>query len=255
MRIQARSGSIFVDDAGTGDCPVVFLHSLAGNGGQWMPQLMHVRKSNCAIAIDLRGHGRSDLPDNEDYTLEAVAEDVMAVAEALGLDHMTLVGHSMGAGIATVFAGAHPDMVHGLMLVDPVADQRLMPEEMEVFMRNLDSSHYDEFVREYYKSIAGADRDVRDQVLRDLDRTPRAAVVGMLRALSHTNLTEAILSYKGPKAAVVTPHNNFDASLHRIDPTVETTVVNGTGHWLHMERPDEFNAILDRFLDELPPHH
>src|SRR5687768_4649086 len=150
MRVQARSGSIFVDDAGTGDCPVLFVHSLAGNGGHWMQQLSHIRKNGCAVAIDLRGHGRSDLPTDGDYTLESAADDILAVADALGLDRIILVGHSMGAGIATVFAANRPDMVRGLVLVDPVGDQRLALEEMTQFLHALESPHYDEFIREYW---------------------------------------------------------------------------------------------------------
>jgi pimeloyl-ACP methyl ester carboxylesterase len=247
MKIQAHAGSIYVDDAGRGECPVVFLHSLAGTTSQWQPQLEHVRKDGCAIAMDLRGHGRSDPPDNGDYSLDAAADDLKAVVDALGLDQMVLVGHSMGGGVAVVFAATHPYLVRGLMLVDPVGDQRLALEEMQGFMHALESPAYDEFIREYWKSIAGDNLPVREQVMRDLDRTPRAAVLGMLYSLSRTNLTNALREYPGPKLAVVTPHNDFPFSLHRVDPDVQSVVIEGTGHWLQLEKPEEFNRQLDEF--------
>ena len=247
MHVQARAGRIYVDDAGAGECPSVFIHSLAGNSRHWLWQLQHVRSEGCAIAFDLRGHGRSDPPDNGDYSLEACSEDLQAVVDALGVDQFILIGHSMGAAVATVYAASHPEQVRGLVLVDPVGDQRLAPEQMQEFLIALDTRRYDELIRDYWSTLAGPDRNVRDQVLRDLDRTPRAAVLGMLRALQRTDLTHAVQSCDAPKLAVITPHNNFPFSLHNVDATIETVIVPGTGHWLQMEKPEEFNALLDGF--------
>ncbi|MGH7471793.1 MAG: alpha/beta fold hydrolase, partial [Longimicrobiales bacterium] len=74
-----------------------------------------------------------------------------------------------------------------------------------------------------------------------------------LRALQRTNLTQAIRAYSGPKLAVVTPLNDFPFSLHRVDAQLRPVVMEGTGHWLQMEKPSEFNQILDGFLRELGP--
>jgi pimeloyl-ACP methyl ester carboxylesterase len=246
--VQARAGRIYVDDAGTGECPVVFVHSLAGNSRQWMDQLVHVRTHGCGVAFDLRGHGRSDPPDDGDYSLDASVDDLLAVIDALGIGQIVLVGHSLGAAIATVFASAHAERVRALLMVDPVGDQRLAPDEMQHFLVALDTPRYDELIRDYWKSIAGNVRNVRDQVLRDLDRTPRAAVIGMLRSLQRTNLTRAIRSYGGPKLSVITALNNFPFSLHHIDDAINLVQVDTAGHWLHMEKPESFNGVLDDFV-------
>jgi pimeloyl-ACP methyl ester carboxylesterase len=251
MKVQARAGQIYVDDGGQGELSVVFIHSLAGNTRQWDAQLEHVRKRGCGIAIDMRGHGRSAPPEDGDYSLEAAADDIAAAADALGLDQFVLVGHSMGGGVAAVFAAMHPYLVRGLVLVDPVGDQRLALAEMHDFLVALESPRYADFIRAYWKSIAGDNDAVREQVVRDLERTPRAAVAGMLHALNRTNLTNALREYPGPKFAVITPHNNFPFSLQNVDPAIRHVVVEGTGHWLHMEKPAEFNAHLDDFLSSL----
>ena len=47
---------------------------------------------------------------------------------------------------------------------------------------------------------------------------------------------------------MVTPYNDFPFALHKVDPTLRAIVIDGTGHWLHMEKPEEFNAILDEFI-------
>jgi len=252
MRVQARAGRLYVDDAGKGDTPLLFIHSLAGNTHHWEKQLEHVRKNGCGIAFDMRGHGRSDPPRDGDYTFEAGADDIQAVMDALGVDQAILVAHSMGAGVAARFAATRPERVAGLLLADPVGDQRLAPDEMQQFLVALESAHYERFIRDYWRQIIGPNEALQERLLLDLEQTPRSAVVGMLWALQRTNLTNCILAYRGPKRAVVTPLNDFPFSLHNIDPALQPPVViEGTGHWLQIEKPDEFNAIMDRFVAEV----
>ncbi len=248
MKVQARAGRIFVDDAGVADTPTLFVHSLAGNTTHWEHQLAHTRATGCGIALDLRGHGQSDPPRNGDYSLEGCADDIQAVMDALGVDRAVLVAHSMGAGVAIAFAATRPERVSGLLLADPIGDQRLAPDQMQKFLVALDSAHYERFIRDYWQQIAGDNTALTARLLIDLEHTPKAAVVGMLWALQRTNLTEYITSYEGPKLAVLTPMNDFPFSLHRVDPAMQHVVIEGTGHWLQLEKPEEFNAIMDRFI-------
>src|SRR3990170_241180 len=125
-RVAGPEGKLAVDDDGSGDA-IVLVHSLAGNTRHWSGQLDHLRKSRRAVALDLRGHGKSEAPRNGEYSIEAQAEDVGAVADALGLERFALVGHSMGAGVALGYAGAHPERVTHLLLADPVGDGTQTP--------------------------------------------------------------------------------------------------------------------------------
>src|SRR5829696_1882628 len=76
-----REVDLFPEDAGA--TPVLFLHSLAGNGGQWALQLDHLRRHRRAVALDLRGHGESDPAEDGDYSIAAMAGDVAAAADQL----------------------------------------------------------------------------------------------------------------------------------------------------------------------------
>ena len=69
------------------------------------------------VAVDLRGHGRSEAPAAGDYAVESLAADIAAVVDALGLGRFVLVGHSMGGAAALAYADAHPERVAGLVLV------------------------------------------------------------------------------------------------------------------------------------------
>jgi pimeloyl-ACP methyl ester carboxylesterase len=250
-RIDGPAGSLAVDDGGQGGTPVVFVHSLTGSSAHWSAQLDHLRTSRRAVAIDLRGHGRSDPPRNGDYAIASMAGDVAAVADALALERFALVGHSMGAGVALVYAGSHPARVERLMLVDSIADgTRLPAAEMEPFLTALESPAYAEAVEGYWGKISGPDAAIRKRLLGDLRATPREAVVAVLKQLTRFDPKPALAAWRGPTLAVVTPSNDYPFSLHKLGAGLPFQVMEGTGHWIQLDRPDEFNGILDRFLEE-----
>jgi pimeloyl-ACP methyl ester carboxylesterase len=251
-RIAGPGGKLGVDDGGAGPA-VVFLHSLAGNTSQWSAQLEHVRRTRRAVALDLRGHGRSDPPSDQRYLIEAQVADVDAVADALSLDRFAVVGHSLGAGVALDYAAARPARVTHLLVADPIGDGTQTPEaEVRPFLEALDSPAYTETIEGYWSSIAGSDGAVLERLLTDLRATPRETVVRGLHAVMAYDPKPALAGLRMPTLAVVTPANDFPYSMHRLGSGLPHRVVDGTGHWLQIERPSEFNRILDRFLEQSP---
>jgi pimeloyl-ACP methyl ester carboxylesterase len=249
-RIAGPAGKLNVDDGGSGDA-IVFVHSLAGNTTHWSGQLAHLRKRRRAVALDLRGHGKSEAPRSGEHSIEAQAQDVGAVADALGLERFALVGHSMGAGVALAYAGAHPGRLTHLLLADPIGDGTQTPEaEVRPFLEAVESPAYTETIEGYWSSIAGSDGAVLERLLRDLRETPRQTVVRGLHAVMAFDPKPALARFRGPTLAVITPANDFSYSMHRLGPGLPHRVITGTGHWLQVERPEEFNRILEGFLEE-----
>src|SRR5512145_633879 len=156
--VEGPGGRLFVDDQGTGGIPVVFIHSSAGSTRHWEGQLAHLRPARRAIAIDVRGHGRSEAPRDGSYAVAAMGADVVAVADELGLERFILVGHSLGAAVAIAAAARIPDRVAGLLLLDPSTDARLMPkEEAEGLLDALRSPAYAPMTEGYWKEqLSGA---------------------------------------------------------------------------------------------------
>jgi pimeloyl-ACP methyl ester carboxylesterase len=248
-RIGGPAGALAIDDGGSGGLPVVFVHSAAGNSGHWGSQLEHLRRSWRAIALDFRGHGRSEPPGNGDYSFAGMAMDIAAVADSLGLDRFVLVGHSMGGGVALTYAGSHPGRVAGLLLVDPVGDGKQIPaNQAKAFLGGFESD-YDVASRKYWAEIAGQDSVVRSRLLADLSATPREAVVGVLRSVMQFDPHPALARYRGPVLSVVTPYNDQPFSLHRLGKGFPHRLVQGTGHWIQLDKPEEFNRLLDEFLN------
>jgi pimeloyl-ACP methyl ester carboxylesterase len=247
-RISGPVGKLAVDDGGSGPA-IVFLHSLAGNSRQWAAQLEHERKTRRAIGMDLRGHGRSEPPSDGQYRIETQVADLDAVVDALGLERFALVGHSFGAGLALEYAAARPARVTHLVVADPIGDGTQTPEEeIRPFLEALDSPAYTETIEGYWSSIAGSDGAVLERLLADLRATPRETVVRGLHAVMAYDPKPALSRLRTPTLAVVTPANDFPYSMHKVRSGLPHRVIEGTGHWLQVERPVEFNRILDQFL-------
>jgi pimeloyl-ACP methyl ester carboxylesterase len=250
--VAGPAGTLNVDEGGpaqsTGLLPVVLVHSMAGNTAQWSAQLDHLRSTRRAVALDLRGHGRSDPPKNGDYSLTGMAADIGAVVEKLNLAKIVLVGHSMGSGVALTYAGAHPDRVAGLLLLDPIGDgKQISPAQAQPLLDGLNAD-YDTTVTEYWKGIAGPDDKVRQRLLDDLRATPRETVVRSFREVFRFDPDSWLARYQGPILSVVTPYNDQPFSLHRLGKGFPHHVVQGTGHWIQLDKPEAFNRVLDAFM-------
>jgi len=96
--------------------PLVLLHGITGNSAQWESVMPVLARSHTVIAPDLLGHGESAKPRG-DYSLGAYASGVRDLLALLGHDRATVVGHSLGGGVAMVFAYQFPERVERMALV------------------------------------------------------------------------------------------------------------------------------------------
>ncbi|MGX4707497.1 alpha/beta fold hydrolase, partial [Rhodococcus ruber] len=100
-----------------GDGPALLLiHGIGDNSSTWQEVIPHLARKYTVIAPDLLGHGRSDKP-RADYSVAAYANGVRDLLSVLGIEHVTVVGHSLGGGVAMQFAYQFPQMVDRLILV------------------------------------------------------------------------------------------------------------------------------------------
>jgi pimeloyl-ACP methyl ester carboxylesterase len=96
----------------------LLVHGLASNARLWDGVAHRLAGAGrTAVAIDLRGHGRSDKPDTG-YDFATISEDLRLLIGAIGLDRPVLVGQSWGANVVLDFAVRHPDLTRGIVLVD-----------------------------------------------------------------------------------------------------------------------------------------
>lgn len=95
---------------------VLLLHGIGDNSSTWSEIIPHLAKNYTVIAPDLLGHGRSDKP-RADYSVAAYANGMRDLLSVLDIETVTVVGHSLGGGVAMQFAYQFPHMVDRLVLV------------------------------------------------------------------------------------------------------------------------------------------
>jgi pimeloyl-ACP methyl ester carboxylesterase len=233
---------------------VVLVHGLAGNVSYWGAQLDHLRRSRRAIAVELRGHGASDPAADRNYSYEAFVSDIEAAVDALALPTFALVGHSLGAGLVGEYAGRHPERVTSLVLVDPAGDlTRLPAEAIAEFLAALRSDGYLATIEQQYETgLAQAQPGVRERVLANLHVMPREVVVGAYETMvvDPVPSLERYRAAGGRVVAVLADGNAGPIALHELVPDLPRRFITGTGHWLQMDRPQEFNRLLDEILAE-----
>jgi pimeloyl-ACP methyl ester carboxylesterase len=248
-RVAGPAGPLYVDDGGTGGLPVVFVHGYGGDSEQWSAQLAHLRPTRRVVALDLRGHGKSGAPANNDYAVESLAADIGAVVDSLHLDRFVLVGHSMGGAAAIAYAAAHPDRVAGLVMVG--APGRTPPEQGRQIMAQIEAN-YDSVTAAYWQQLlTDAQPAVRERVMsrmRSVPKEPSLAIIGTLMRFDPVPL---LSQYPGPTLAIVTAHENGPNDLQNVVRGLPTRTIEQASHWMHMDKPEEFNRVLDAFLSTL----
>ncbi len=251
QRIAGPAGPLHVDDGGEGaGVPVVFVHSFGGSTAHWAAQLAYLRKSRRAVALDLRGHGQSARPADNDYAIESLAADIGAVAAGLDLSRVVLVGHGLGSSIVVAYAGAHPETVAGLLLVTPPV--KVPPKQAQQTLAAMEND-FENVSRAYYdKLLTGAQPAARSQITAEMGSLPKDASLGIIQASLSYDALPALASFPGAKLAIVTSQSDAPNELYNLLPELPHTSIEGTSHWLHMDKPEEFNRMLDEFLARIP---
>ena len=258
-----------------GEGPLVLLvHGMAGTARNWDAVIEPLALHNTVIAPDFPGHGESE-PGGGDYSLGSLASGLRDLMIALGHDRATLVGHSLGGGVALQFTYQFPEMVERLVLVSSGG----LGPEVGAVLRAAALPGADLFIRATAgpgsaagSCIAGALGKVGLRPNADLAEVGRAyatladadrrkaflstlhAVVGTdgqrVAALDRLYLAEdlPVLIVWGERDPIIPVAHGRAA--HAQMPGSRLEVFPGIGHVPQLEAPGRFAAVLQRFLDE-----
>ena len=252
--VQGPNGRLAVTDLGVGEPPCLFIHGLGARASFWADTLEHVAREHRAVAFDLRGHGASAMPADDRFSLEAFAADALAVADALGFGRFVLVGHSLGASAAVAAAAMAPERLAGLVLVDAAGEfAGAPPGALEQFAHALETDAYREVITDaFLANLDRANDRTRALVLRSLAETEQRVVAAAYRSLLAYHPRGALARFGGPVLLVVDSANESSFSLHAQAPQFHRRSVAGTSHWIMLDQPARFQAILDEFLATIP---
>jgi 3-oxoadipate enol-lactonase len=259
MKINANGIDINYELTGREGAPVVMLsHSLASSMVMWNPQLGSLEPHFKVLRYDMLGHGRSEAPDGA-YTLEMLAEDAVALLDALGIDAVDFVGLSIGGMIGQALALNHGDRLESLALCDtsavmpaeaqPILQQRIALARQNGMADQVDGTLERWFTPQYLKANPPEVEMIRQQI----KATPLAGYIGCSEALRGLNYLERLSEITPPTLIVVgeedpgTPVAASEAIHERIAGS-QLVILPSARHLSNIEQAEAFNRALMEFL-------
>lgn len=275
LHLDTAFGRLAALRFGHGGTPVLALHGWLDNAASFVPIAAHLEGVDL-VALDLPGHGASaHLPAAAEYTMPAAARAALAAADALGWSRFVLLGHSMGAAIATLLAAAAPARIERLALIEALgglvedesrtaqrlresfeagaepagARRRVFPDPATAVRARLQAGGLSEAAARLLVERGLAPSGDGGFVWRSDARLMRPTAVRMTEAQMRdviaaidcpVRLLHALPAYRYFPADV---RDARAACLRR----AEVVGIEG-GHHLHMEQPAEVAAHLARFL-------
>ncbi len=246
-----------------GDGPaLIILHGLFGSARNWSTIARHLASSHRVIALDLRNHG--DSPWAGTMTYAEMAEDVAEFIAASGLDRPSVLGHSMGGKVAMTLALGRHVALGKLVVVDiaPVPYDGGFGDYVEA-MSAVDLRSVDRRA-DADAALAGTVDDpalraflLQNLIARDgsyVWRINLPAIGAGLPGLSDFSLTDPASAFAGAALFIAGGRSRYVAAGHhatirRLFPGAEISVLDGAGHWPHAEQPEKFIALVAPFLD------
>ena len=266
-------------DAGEERPALILLHGIAGSSKTWAPLLDMLGERFTVIAPDLLGHGESDKP-RHDYSLGAYANGVRDLMIALGIERATIVGHSLGGGVALQFAYQHPERCERLVLVSSgglgsevswmlraltlPGTEYLMPLLFPSQARRLGnglsgclrrlglwSANIEEQWRTYVTLTEPSNRHAFVRTLRSVVDLAGQTVSAHDRLYLAARLPTLVIWGRRDRIIPVIHASAAQAAM----PGTRLEIFERSGHFPHAEEPDRFVTTLLDFVQTTEPMH
>ncbi|HET8859928.1 alpha/beta fold hydrolase [Marivirga sp.] len=240
--------------------PLIILHGLFGSSDNWMTIGRKLSEKFKVYLVDQRNHG--DSPHDKVHNYEAMASDLEEFIESNKIKNPHIIGHSMGGKTAMYFAVQHPDLYDKLVIVDiapkayPVHHDTILEGLCSLKLDELESrSDADKKLAEYVP-----EKGVRQFLLKNLTRNDEKEfewkinlpvleknieIVG--KGLEKRLATEKDVLFVGGKNSKYIQSEDH-ITINNFFPNAKIEMIEGAGHWIHAEKPEEFLRLIEDFL-------
>jgi pimeloyl-ACP methyl ester carboxylesterase len=231
---------------GTGRPAIVLVHGWSCDRTYWRHQV-GAFPANRVVAIDLAGHGESGF-GRDSWTMPAFGADVAAVVDALGLDDVVLVGHSMGGDVILEAALLLDERVRGLVWVDTYSSlgETEDTDEIDALVARL-RVDFLSAARAFVGEMFGpnSDRELVEWVVADMSAAPPEIAIDALRhTLGYDAPAIDALSRLSAPVVAINPDYEPTDETSLLRHGVRTVLVTGVSHFLMLEDPGQFNRVL-----------
>jgi pimeloyl-ACP methyl ester carboxylesterase len=241
--------------------PFIIIHGFLGMSDNWKTLGLKFAQLGFQIhLLDMRNHGKSFHSDEFNY--EIMVEDVKSYIDFHQLQHITLLGHSMGGKIAMLFTTIHPDLVEKLIIAD-IGPKYYAPHHQTIlaalnavdFLEKPSRSKVDEIISKYI-----TDFGTKQFLLKNLYwKTPEQLGFRFNLPVFNEKISEIgtalpfenhfdklVLFLRGDKSDYILD-TDFETILHHFPKAILKTIPNA-GHWLHAENPSAFYSEIANFV-------
>ena len=257
----------YYEESGEGE-PICLLHGFSASSYAWRKVVPILSKDFHVYALDLKGFGKSDKPENGDYSIWAFVDWVKEFFEKVGIEHASLVGHSLGGRIGLLVAASCPEKVKNLILINPAAYR---PQKQPFFikfsrnrlisklvMRGVLARHYVKkaLKKAYFNHSLITEEEV-DRYLEPL-RSPagRRGITSVARAIHNENTNNTMLYYKEVICPVLLIWGENDeifpiGMLNRLKNeinNIEVNLIPECGHVPQEEKPEIVCKSITEFI-------
>ncbi|SFO00200.1 Pimeloyl-ACP methyl ester carboxylesterase [Paenimyroides ummariense] len=247
--------NIHYTETGNGNIIIAFVHGWLGNTNWWQSQERYFSEKFKVIQIDLGGHGKSD-KSRTNWTSEQYADDIQTVLNQYTSCDIILVGHSM-SGAYVVEASINLPQVKALIVVDTLRDldQEFSPEQAEKFMFKHYRKDFKDAVENLltdYLFVKKTPEIIKKQLQHEFLQNKPDLAINTLSPLYEMDIKKFAKQTNIPVRAI-----NSDAATTNLEnnrkyfKNYSYTTISETGHYPMLEKPDEFNMLLDKVFKEL----
>ena len=253
--------------------PLVLLHGFTGSQTNWEAHIDAFAAQYSVITVDLLGHGQSDSPgDNERYSMENAAEDLITLFANLDLPSVNLLGYSMGGRLALYVALHYPNHVQSLILesaspgLKTESEREARRRSDEMLAHRIERDGVEAFV-DYWENLPlwDSQKSLPDEVSASL-RAQRLSndptgLANSLRGMGTGaqpslwgQLSEAPMPVQLIIGELDSKFVNIASEMHKILPHSRLSIIPDAGHTAHLEQPARFSTIVLQFLRGLSTH-
>ena len=255
--VDAGGRAINVLTMGAGDAmPLVLLHGFGGDLNSWLFNQPEFAKDRAVHALDLPGHGGSDLDPGAGSATDLAAAIAVTI-DALGLGIVHLAGHSLGGAVAAQVAASHAGRVASLLLVAPVGlGPGIDAGYIQAFLAAERRRPMQEALGRLFADPALVTRQMADEALQSRRRDGAAQALGAIAGANFAGGRQSVdvrtalalqripvLIVWGARDGIIPP-----AHADGLPASVAVQVIEDAGHMPHMEQAQRFNALARAFL-------
>ncbi|WP_079243228.1 alpha/beta fold hydrolase [Chryseobacterium indologenes] len=252
--ISSDGQKIHYKEFGKGNTTLIFIHGWLGNTEWWENQQKYFSSRYHIVQMDLAGHGKSD-SSRQEWTSTRYADDIKAVADAVHSNEIILVGHSM-SGAYVLEASLKIPQVKALILIDTLKnlDESYTEEQTEEVLSQYrtDFKYTVENILPQYLFVEQTPSDVKERLQHEFLQNDPELAINVLRPLYKADINTIAKQVQVPVIAINSDASPTDAETNRkYMKNYDYVTIEGVGHYPMLEKPTEFNTILDNVIKKL----